>query len=97
MSPAAYCIVTLMVDFFSGATNCFSPSGGGPDPNECNVIADALLYDSQNIGTFRSRVFIIVAHRVSRCFVPDRHWRRCSQSLTIIDTYSCLRRATPSS
>ncbi|KAI0809002.1 hypothetical protein BC629DRAFT_1590103 [Irpex lacteus] len=31
-------------------TNCFNPSGGGPDPNECHVIADALLYDSQNIG-----------------------------------------------
>lgn len=31
-------------------TNCFLPSGGGPDPNECHVIADALLYDSQNIG-----------------------------------------------
>ncbi|KAI0697470.1 hypothetical protein BC835DRAFT_1338298 [Cytidiella melzeri] len=31
-------------------TNCFTPSGGGPDPNECHVITDALLYDSQNIG-----------------------------------------------
>jgi len=31
-------------------TNCFSPSGGGPDPNDCHVIADALRYDSQNIG-----------------------------------------------
>ena len=33
-----------------GGTNCFTPSGGGPDPNECTIIADALLYDSQNIG-----------------------------------------------
>ncbi|KAI0791903.1 hypothetical protein C8Q75DRAFT_60313 [Abortiporus biennis] len=31
-------------------TNCFLPSGGGPDPNECHVISDALLYDSQNVG-----------------------------------------------
>ncbi|KAI0089759.1 hypothetical protein BDY19DRAFT_84228 [Irpex rosettiformis] len=31
-------------------TNCFTPSGGGPDPNECHVITDALLYDSQNVG-----------------------------------------------
>ncbi|EGN94730.1 hypothetical protein SERLA73DRAFT_143588 [Serpula lacrymans var. lacrymans S7.3] len=31
-------------------TNCFTPSGGGPDPNDCQVIADALLYDSQNVG-----------------------------------------------
>ncbi|KAF9526787.1 hypothetical protein CPB83DRAFT_794296 [Crepidotus variabilis] len=31
-------------------TNCFIPSGGGPNPNECNVIADALRYESQNTG-----------------------------------------------
>lgn len=31
-------------------TYCFTPSGGGPDPNDCNVISDALLYDSQNVG-----------------------------------------------
>ncbi|KAJ7143777.1 hypothetical protein C8R44DRAFT_758874 [Mycena epipterygia] len=31
-------------------TNCFPPSGGGPDPNDCHIIADALRYDSQNIS-----------------------------------------------
>ncbi|KAJ7753095.1 hypothetical protein DFH07DRAFT_824602 [Mycena maculata] len=31
-------------------TSCFTPSGGGPNPNDCTVIADALLYDSQNVG-----------------------------------------------
>ncbi|KAJ8502977.1 hypothetical protein ONZ45_g11254 [Pleurotus djamor] len=31
-------------------TNCFTPSGGGPDPNECHVISDALLFASQNTG-----------------------------------------------
>ncbi|KAH8104002.1 hypothetical protein BXZ70DRAFT_677274 [Cristinia sonorae] len=31
-------------------TNCFVPSGGGPNPNECHVISDALLFNSQNIG-----------------------------------------------
>ncbi|KAJ3740260.1 hypothetical protein DFH05DRAFT_1511084 [Lentinula detonsa] len=31
-------------------TNCFTPSGGGPDPNDCHVIADALRFDSQNVG-----------------------------------------------
>ncbi|KAF9228159.1 hypothetical protein BS17DRAFT_773168 [Gyrodon lividus] len=31
-------------------TNCFYPAGGGPDPNDCQVIADALLYDSENVG-----------------------------------------------
>jgi hypothetical protein len=32
------------------ATNCFTPAGGGPDPNECHVIADALRFDSESIG-----------------------------------------------
>ncbi|KAJ7143797.1 hypothetical protein C8R44DRAFT_602678, partial [Mycena epipterygia] len=31
-------------------TSCFPPSGGGPDPNDCHIIADALRFDSQNIG-----------------------------------------------
>ena len=26
----------------TGKDNCFAGSGGGPDPNECHVIADAL-------------------------------------------------------
>ncbi|KAI6041826.1 hypothetical protein EDC04DRAFT_2892726 [Pisolithus marmoratus] len=32
-------------------TNCFTPAGGGPDPNDCQVIANALLYANQNTGT----------------------------------------------
>jgi hypothetical protein len=32
------------------ATTCFTPAGGGPDPNDCHVIADAILEDSQSIG-----------------------------------------------
>ncbi|KAJ8082763.1 hypothetical protein PM082_008619 [Marasmius tenuissimus] len=32
-------------------TNCFTPSGGGPDPNECDVIANALRFDSENTET----------------------------------------------
>ncbi|KAK7054982.1 hypothetical protein VNI00_003445 [Paramarasmius palmivorus] len=31
-------------------TNCFTPAGGGPDPNDCHVIADALRFASQNTG-----------------------------------------------
>ncbi|RDB16892.1 hypothetical protein Hypma_002428 [Hypsizygus marmoreus] len=31
-------------------TNCFLPAGGGPDPNECHVITDALRYESENTG-----------------------------------------------
>ncbi|KAI0668775.1 hypothetical protein C8Q78DRAFT_979349 [Trametes maxima] len=31
-------------------TFCFTPSGGGPNTGDCAVIADALLYDSQNVG-----------------------------------------------
>lgn len=33
-----------------GDTHCFNPAGGGPDPNECHVISDALRYNSQNIA-----------------------------------------------
>ncbi|KAH9933942.1 uncharacterized protein BXZ73DRAFT_46012 [Epithele typhae] len=29
-------------------TFCFSPSGGGPNEDDCKVIADAILYDSEN-------------------------------------------------
>ncbi|EKM60195.1 uncharacterized protein PHACADRAFT_203454 [Phanerochaete carnosa HHB-10118-sp] len=29
-------------------TNCFTPAGGGPDPNDCQIIAEALSFDSQN-------------------------------------------------
>ncbi len=36
--------------YCTGATNCFTPSGGGPNPNDCTVIADALLFESQNKG-----------------------------------------------
>ncbi|KAF9477090.1 hypothetical protein BDN70DRAFT_881581 [Pholiota conissans] len=31
-------------------THCFPPSGGGPDPNDCHTIVDALRFDSQNVG-----------------------------------------------
>ncbi|KAF5327713.1 hypothetical protein D9619_004675 [Psilocybe cf. subviscida] len=32
------------------ATHCFTPSGGGPDPNDCHIIADALRFQSQNVA-----------------------------------------------
>ncbi|KAH9855714.1 hypothetical protein C2E23DRAFT_811515 [Lenzites betulinus] len=31
-------------------TFCFTPSGNGPSTGDCSIIADALLYDSQNVG-----------------------------------------------
>ncbi|KAH7924205.1 hypothetical protein BV22DRAFT_1196128 [Leucogyrophana mollusca] len=42
--------VKRQTDVCGGActTNCFAPAGNGPDPNDCQVIADALLYASQN-------------------------------------------------
>jgi hypothetical protein len=33
------------------ATTCYSGTGG-PDPNDCQVIADALLYESKKIGQY---------------------------------------------
>ncbi|KAF8148079.1 hypothetical protein B0H34DRAFT_274601 [Crassisporium funariophilum] len=35
---------------YEGTTNCFLPAGGGPDPSDCHVIADALKFESQNTG-----------------------------------------------
>jgi len=31
-------------------TFCFTPSGGGPNPNDCTVISNALLFESQNVN-----------------------------------------------
>ncbi|RPD56322.1 hypothetical protein L226DRAFT_525602 [Lentinus tigrinus ALCF2SS1-7] len=31
-------------------TFCFSGAGGGPNEDDCRIVADALLYDSQNEG-----------------------------------------------
>ncbi|KAF5388668.1 hypothetical protein D9757_004744 [Collybiopsis confluens] len=31
-------------------TICFTPAGGGPDPNDCHVIADAMRFESQQTG-----------------------------------------------
>ena len=39
-------------------TTCFTPAGGGPDPHDCTVIADALLFEGQNKGPD----FNIVSH-----------------------------------
>ncbi|KAF9563514.1 hypothetical protein CPC08DRAFT_599090, partial [Agrocybe pediades] len=36
-------------------TNCFLPAGGGPDPNDCHVITDALKFEAQNTGA----IFVI--------------------------------------
>lgn len=35
---------------FIGNTFCFSGASGGPNQADCTVIADAILYDSQNTG-----------------------------------------------
>ncbi|KAH8091372.1 hypothetical protein BXZ70DRAFT_1011185 [Cristinia sonorae] len=40
-------------------TNCFPGGTGGPDPNECHVIADAILFDSQNLGRFHAGLLLI--------------------------------------
>ncbi|KAH9478204.1 hypothetical protein JR316_0008657 [Psilocybe cubensis] len=31
-------------------TFCHDPAGGGPDPNDCHIIADALRFESQSIS-----------------------------------------------
>jgi hypothetical protein len=43
--------VYALSSFCTGNTNCFSGAAGtGPNPNDCQIIADALLYDSQNVS-----------------------------------------------
>ena len=37
-------------DACTGDTFCFSGGSGGPNEDDCAVIADAILYDSQNVG-----------------------------------------------
>ncbi|TFY79154.1 hypothetical protein EWM64_g4857 [Hericium alpestre] len=60
------------------STNCFPGAGGGPDPNECHVIADALLYDSQNIGpTFdmdpaKGTSLIVMTYRSCESFIVNQ-------------------------
>ncbi|KAJ6629410.1 hypothetical protein B0H10DRAFT_2184378 [Mycena sp. CBHHK59/15] len=45
------CGATCMVIFQRiCGTHCFTPSGGGPVPNDCHVIADALRFENQNTG-----------------------------------------------
>jgi len=43
-----YSIISLKRS--TGNTNCFLPAGGGPDPNDCHVITDALKFEAQNTG-----------------------------------------------
>jgi hypothetical protein len=42
----------MLINILPGTTNCFLPAGGGPDPNQCHVIADALRFNSENTGRF---------------------------------------------
>lgn len=44
------CLLALTKYHSVGNTSCFTPSGGGPDPNDCKIISDALRYESQNTG-----------------------------------------------
>jgi hypothetical protein len=50
-------------------TICFKPSGGGPDPNDCQVIADALLFEGQNTGTPQVRTIYLTVPL--RRFIPS--------------------------
>ncbi|KAF7969069.1 hypothetical protein HWV62_28423 [Athelia sp. TMB] len=50
-------------------TTCYTPAGGGPDPNDCQVIVDALLFKGQNTGPLFT---IGTAVRSIRSFYPPR-------------------------
>ncbi|TFK33735.1 hypothetical protein BDQ12DRAFT_690677 [Crucibulum laeve] len=58
-------------------TNCFTPSGGGPDPNECHVIADALRFASENTGAIfpiptGANATIVMSYRSCRSFFVNQ-------------------------
>ncbi|KAH7922942.1 hypothetical protein BV22DRAFT_1171558, partial [Leucogyrophana mollusca] len=57
-------------------TNCFNPAGGGPDPNDCQVIADALLYESQNSGEWlcsvRKTAGVSMTYKSCKTFILDQ-------------------------
>ncbi|KAJ6483615.1 hypothetical protein C8R47DRAFT_566132 [Mycena vitilis] len=42
--------IAAVTSYPIGTTNCFTPSGGGPNTTDCHVIADALRFNSQNTG-----------------------------------------------
>ncbi|ESK96884.1 hypothetical protein Moror_6462 [Moniliophthora roreri MCA 2997] len=56
-------------------TNCFTPAGGGPDPNDCHVIADALLFAFQNtaplfvVGTGTNNTIVMTYRSCQTFFV----------------------------
>ncbi|KAF7986961.1 hypothetical protein HWV62_5 [Athelia sp. TMB] len=50
-------------------TTCYTPAGGGPDPNDCQVIVDALLFKGQNAGPLFT---IGTAVRFIHSFYPPR-------------------------
>ena len=63
-------------DPLTGNTHCFNPAGGGPDPNECHVISDALRYDSQNISNVfnipRSAAVVTMQYRSCKSFFVNQ-------------------------
>lgn len=50
-----------MLTRYTGNTFCWSASSGAPATGDCAVIADALLYESQNTGV----LFSVSAYGVS--------------------------------
>ncbi|OCH88829.1 hypothetical protein OBBRIDRAFT_836274 [Obba rivulosa] len=59
-------------------TYCWTPSGGGPDPNDCTVIQDALLYDSENTGPLFSldpatnTSMIVMTYNTCQTYILDQ-------------------------
>ncbi|KAF9461656.1 hypothetical protein BDZ94DRAFT_1310408 [Collybia nuda] len=76
----------------AGNTNCFTPSGGGPDPNECHIITDALKFESQNTGqTFTIGTGQHHRHELPllQDFLPEQGLKRPWASLADIIAFSC--------
>lgn len=68
----------LISNIHLGDTNCFAPSGGGPNPYDCRVIENALKYESANDGK-RTR-FFFGGGKIHKCFVGDQFPIRAANS-----------------
>ncbi|KAF9067851.1 hypothetical protein BDP27DRAFT_1328159 [Rhodocollybia butyracea] len=59
------------------ATTCFTPAGGGPNPNDCTVIVDAMRFFSQNVndtfsiptGTNKTNIVVLTYSSCETFFV----------------------------
>ena len=61
----------LLTSRCTGNTYCWANATGGPTTSDCTVIADALLYESQNTGVFFNATAFGVCSTLTPSFLHD--------------------------